>query len=1500
MAQSQAERNPIDELAEDFAERFRRGERPALSEYIRKYPELADEIREVFPALVMMEQLKPATADLGVAHTEGSLPEQIGDYRLLRELGRGGMGIVYEAEQISLGRHVALKVFPATGMTDRTHLERFRREAKAAARLHHTNIVPVFGVGENAGVHYYAMQFIHGEGLDKVLEDLRRLRPQPGRPAADAGAASIPSSGSVVHSLLAGQFAAPDQGEAAPAVERVSATHHSPLSTHHTSSVKVDPSTVTLSGSKSGGEYYRSMARIGLQVAEGLAYAHKQGILHRDIKPSNLILDLQGTVWITDFGLAKAEGAGELTHTGDVVGTVRYMPPERFEGSSLPQGDIYAVGMTLYELLTLRPAFDDANHARLIQRIGHEDPPRPRKLVPHIPRDLETIVLKAGARDTADRYATAEALAEDLQRFLSDRPIHARRHPALERLWRWCRRNPAVASLIGVIAALLIGVAVGSTFMALSLGTSASSLRTSKKDAEEQLWRAKLSEARATTLSRQPGQRFTSLKRIREALAIADQLGMTDEDRLDLRNATIAALALPDIDLVDKVKEWDGWPAGTTTFDFDTRLERYARADNDGKVSIRRVSDDRELIALPSIGQPATVRFSPSGRHVVVCGGSDQANGPLQLWQFDLPAPRCIHQGTSLPAPFTDFSPDGGQLAYESLTQLTIFDLATGRTRASAALPGTPSDEGIIWNPKGNQVAVGRTVNGKGLVEIRELTTGAVVASLWHDASPKSLAWHPDGRRLAVGEGVKIYLWDVPSRERVAVLEGHKNSGIAVGFNHTGDRLISSDYNGMLRMWDVASGRQLHSILGINGTAAFGPDDRSLACVSTAGGGRKLQILRFAAGREVRTLFSQSSTGSSFSMDWTRTLVSPDGQLVAIRTWNPRADQRTGLAVLDRQTGQPLGRLPVGQLHPLAFELDGSLWTAGLGGDVLRWPQSTDRATGTTRFGPPQPVVNLPGTEARALTADGRILVLGNYDKGALILHRRTDCQSVPRADERLIPTGAQEDVRYGAVSPDGRWVATGSHWCTTGVGAKVWHAATGRLEKQFAVDGPCHVGFSPDGRWFVSQGSSLQLWRTGTWEERSPLLVPGDGWRWAFSADSRLLALGGHGRVRLVRPNTGAEVARLALPEQTNFFPLGFTPDGDELLVQGEDTQAIHVWDLRLIRAQLAELGLDWDDPPLPPRATEKASPPRAVEFVGADLVADAQKLRQYRMALNVLALSANPFDARAHFQLGQMTEDHVEACAHYTASLAFQPNQPLAYENRAVASFSLKRWSQVVADADQVLKDHPDRVKALNYRAAAYQKLGQHAKAVADLSVLLSASPRDSGYYDLRAQSYEALGDKARATADRHQATELARGDPKQLNNRAWHLLTDPPAQRDTQTALKLAQRAVELAPSEALYVNTLGVAQYRNGFYEEALGNLERSLALGNGKWDAFDLFFMAMCHYQLGEPKKAQDSFDRAVRWFAEQQNLPARYVEELSALQSEAEAILRASAAHFKQ
>ena len=260
--------------------------------------------------------------------------------------------------------------------------------------------------------------------------------------------------------------------------------------------------------------YWHNVAQIGVQVAEALAYAHQQGVLHRDIKPSNLLLDAHGTVWVTDFGLAKIGGDSDLTGTGDVVGTLRYMAPERFRGKSDPRSDVYGLGMTLYELLTLGPAFVGLDRECLIHQITQSEPTRPKQLDPEVPRDLETIVLKAIDREPSHRYQTAGELAEDLNRFLDDRPIRARRPSLGERVWRWCRRNPALAGLTAVAAALLVVVAtvslVGYIQTSAALGREALALREvvrQRDQAESHLYHSLVGEARALRMARLDGYR---------------------------------------------------------------------------------------------------------------------------------------------------------------------------------------------------------------------------------------------------------------------------------------------------------------------------------------------------------------------------------------------------------------------------------------------------------------------------------------------------------------------------------------------------------------------------------------------------------------------------------------------------------------------------------------------------------------------------------------------------------------------------------------------------------------------------------------------------------------------------------------------------------------------------------------------------------------------------------------------------------------------------------
>ncbi len=379
-------------------------------------------------------------------------PTQLGDFRLLREVGRGGMGIVYEAVQESLGRRVALKVLPLAATLDPKRLQRFQNEARAAAGLHHTNIVPVYYVGCERGVHFYAMQFIDGRTLASVIADLRRQTGQ----AAPAAAGPEPTA-----AYLPWRPAAPGN-EPTPPVARqwteVSVTSR---------------------------EYFCTVARLGVHAAEALDYAHQLGVVHRDIKPANLMVDGAGHVWVTDFGLAQVQHAeASLTATGDLVGTLRYMSPEQALAQRVVidhRSDVYSLGATLYELLTLRPAVVGTDRQEVLRRIAFEEPLSPRRLNRHIPAELETVVLKSLEKAPQDRYAMAQELADDLRRWLDHRPVQARRPSWLRVAAKWTRRHRAAATAAAVCLLVCL-VAVGG-----SVGWAVGQRRAREREAERKV-----------------------------------------------------------------------------------------------------------------------------------------------------------------------------------------------------------------------------------------------------------------------------------------------------------------------------------------------------------------------------------------------------------------------------------------------------------------------------------------------------------------------------------------------------------------------------------------------------------------------------------------------------------------------------------------------------------------------------------------------------------------------------------------------------------------------------------------------------------------------------------------------------------------------------------------------------------------------------------------------------------------------------------------------------
>jgi serine/threonine-protein kinase len=498
--------DPLGQLADEFLERHRRGERPAPSEYAARHPDLAEQIRELFPALVMMEDVRPGRATAVGAETSAAGAgswRRLGEYRLVREIGRGGMGVVYEAEQESLGRRVALKVLPPGALGDARHVERFQREARAAARLHHTNIVPVFAVGEEDGTHYYAMQYIEGRPLDDVLAELRRLRaeaaPGAGRPAAEFPTnqgipAGGPSSAEVARSLWQGHYRPVSRPDGAGVAEADAAGR--PGQARGSADARTSSAPTLLADPQR--PYAKSVAHLGVQVAEALEYAAGQGVLHRDVKPSNLLLDVWGTAWLTDFGLAKAAGAPDLTRPGDLLGTLCYLAPERFKGRADVRSDVYSLGLTLYELLALRPAFEGHDQAELVQHVTTAEAPRLDRLNPQLPRDLVTVVHKAMAKEPADRYQTAGALAEDLRRFLDDRTIVARRLSLPEQAWRLCRRNPSTAALLAGSLLLVMALAGGGLWLLVQQAQRRQAVEADLREVAGLQDQARWAEARAT------------------------------------------------------------------------------------------------------------------------------------------------------------------------------------------------------------------------------------------------------------------------------------------------------------------------------------------------------------------------------------------------------------------------------------------------------------------------------------------------------------------------------------------------------------------------------------------------------------------------------------------------------------------------------------------------------------------------------------------------------------------------------------------------------------------------------------------------------------------------------------------------------------------------------------------------------------------------------------------------------------------------------------------
>jgi serine/threonine protein kinase/WD40 repeat protein len=1240
----------VTQATDEFLQQLDRGERPDLEAFCQRYPAVADVLRNILPALGVLQRPDDPTRELST----------LGDFRLLGEIGRGGMGVVYEALQTSLNRRVALKVLPFAAALDIRQLKRFQTEAQAAAQLHHTNIVPVYAVGSERGVHYYAMQYIDGRNLASVLQGLRRQAGRPGAPPAEsAGDVSADARTTVPVAGLETDL---------PALGR---------------------------------DYFRAVARLGVQAAEGLAFAHGSSIIHRDIKPANLLLDSAGRLWIADFGLARCRTGADLTLTGDLVGTLRYMSPEQAmgkPGNIDHRTDVYSLGATLYELLTLQPLFEGEDRAALLHQVAAEEPRPPGRINPAVPADLETIVLKALAKSPDDRYADAAEMAADLQRFLDFVPVRARRPTALQRLRKWARRHRPLVLTAGVAAVLALAVAVGALAASVAV-ISGERDRASQAEQERtnQLFESLLAEAHARRLTSQVGKRFASIDSLDRAALLYARESLGEERAGRLRDAYLASL-LPDL---RRVRGAPTLPPGTAAVAVVDSLEYYARADTQGEIQIARLAEGGAVGRVTARGTPIPwMAFGPGGRLLAALYGGGELAPPNRLAAWDWRTGENV-LGTEvadvqgMPA----FSRDGAWLAVGRADGAVDLFPLTGDSRKPRRLSVGAIPNQLAFDSTGRRLAVSSI---DGLVQVRDVVSDRLLTTLPHGELLAGIAWHPDGDRLATGGARNIYLWSVAASRRLAVLEGHQALVTGLGFSPRGNLLASSSWDSSFKILDVEAGRVLVETVtpGLSLPPVFAPDGRTVASPTEGG---QLGLWEVADGHECRALAQRPGLPAESQLRF-----SPDGRHLAA------AQAPGGISFWDWTVGREIGYLPLNRA--ISIFLSGeALFSVSQPHGIQRWPLTRTRSAGREhwRFGPPQSLSAGSRPAHLDVSADGtKVLVALADEDGAAVIDLARG--GPPRRLER------HPFAVFVSLTRDGRLAATGT-WHGTGV--NIWETATGRALADLPIEGAATVHFSPDGRLLVTATKDrYTAWDVATWKSRWTVdRAEGPvGWAAFAPAGDVLAVIHSYrpGEVRLLDADTGRLLARLCSPGQAPLDRgLSFSPDGHHLAVGCVGT-GVYVWDLGAARLQLVERGLDWSNAllPLPAGTRDALLPPVEIEVVEASADDRRRLLDGLRQAIK-----EDPEDARAHNLLAWRLataakpedRDPKQAVELARKATALRPYNSNYWNTLGAALAAAGAWQEALQSLEKAVELGGGTAYDWYYLAMAHHRLGRPAQA-------------------------------------------------------------------------------------------------------------------------------------------------------------------------------------------
>ena len=1112
--------------------------------------------------------------DDGPASFDSRTPDRIGEYRIIREIGRGGMGIVYEAEHDAMQRCVALKVLATSGHPTKDQLARFYREARSAGQLHHTNIVPVFEVGQSDDIHFYTMQYIQGANLDTVIEQVRRLRNEKRR---DKTGSTDQLSRTIVARLFANVGREDSVSErtsdkvevkVAQAVTAKDSGSNDRNSNESDSIGSSDADFVSQSGSGRNA-YHRRVASVGRQVAEALHYAHENGTLHRDIKPANLLLDMTGTVWILDFGLAKGSDDG-LTITGDIVGTLRYMAPERFDGKADQRSDIYSLGLTLYELCTLQYAYDATDRASLIKQVTTQEPVAPRRIDPRIPRDLETIILKSLDRNPNRRYDSAELMAEDLRLFQMDHPIAARRISPAERVWRVCRRNPVVSMLALMLAALLIVVAAGASRFAYVSNQKTMLAESAALTARERLYKQNYESAKALRKSNQQGRRFDALEAVSSAAEILPTLGW-ESDRVDfeksrLRTEAVAAMAIFDIGAVKT------WPLEENTsgpyaaFSLDGSLYANTCLDS-SEIRIGEVENDSATTLIKhEFSRPYYVIFTADGEYLLSQHAAPGGKMRWGIWPTS-------QNGDTIRKPLREWVTH-----YYGSVGISVYDHTVGVCRKelmelytdvlaepSHSIPLDFDPSHVVFADDGKRFAA--TQISKLFVEVWDYEDEPRLVKRLElpegSANIRSLDWSSSQGILVVGlyDG-SIVVWrdldETPSSYPI-----HQATVSTVVVQPNEPRIFTSGWDRSTRVFDLFTEAQS---LCMHGTKlikqGFRRDGSQLGLISD-------DDSRFGLWKvptNAVTKFKLDLTDLSGGNTGRRLTVHPINWRLAATAHHQRIE------IWDLASGKRLKSFEVLNAPSICFDDSGRwLYFAGTSG-LKRLPVSVTTTDGNleVEFGEAESIIPNP-TRNLSFSWEEQLMVASVDGRYRLVdLENRTILKTIRD----------HKGITNGVVSDDGTMMASGA-WKQTAV--KVWQGRTEEIGAPLKTLLPDTIGtfprFSPNSKILAASTSkAIHFWDTETWEE--VLVAPRDHGgtmgHVAFSKDNRIAVANKTAFLpQLIDMQTKRWLMDLDPSIENVPRRYNFSSDGQRLVIVGGRYGL--VWDLGELRQQLDGLGLDW-----------------------------------------------------------------------------------------------------------------------------------------------------------------------------------------------------------------------------------------------------------------------------------------------------------------------------------